>query len=107
MNTKKGTEALQAILDEKACVGVHELLDWQIIQYRKAVDEYRKILSKEQHRCVSWQEAELEFSKMGLENTGEQWRIEYCGLICPERHKCLLALQFLQSRHVEPIHKAG
>ena len=27
-------------------VGIHELIDWQIIQYRKAVDEHRIDLSR-------------------------------------------------------------
>lgn len=89
------------------CVGFHELLDWQIIQYRQAVDEYRKELSKEQHRCVSWQEAEQEFSRMGLKNIGKEWRIEYCGLVCSERKKCLLAMHFLQSCHTEALVKAS
>ncbi len=89
------------------CVGFHELLDWQIIQYRQAVDEYRRELSKEQHRCVSWQEAEKEFSSMGLKGMGEQWRVEYCGLVCPSRSNCLLALHFLNARHIQPMRKVG
>ena len=89
------------------CVGIHELLDWQVIQYRQYVDEYRKELSQEQHRCVSWQEAEQEFSKMNLKSMGEQSRVEYCGLVCPSRSNCLLAMQFLNAHHIEPIHKAG
>lgn len=107
MMTKEKAEEMGVVEQDKECVGFHELLDWQIIQYRQAVDEYRKELSKEQHRCVSWQEAEQEFSSMGIKNMGEQWRVEYCGLVCPQRSKCLLALQFLNARHTEPIYKAG
>ena len=105
------TQAMKGTMDgvekELECVGFHELLDWQIIQYRQAVDEYRKELSKEQHRCVSWQEAEREFCRMDLNNMGEQWRVEYCGLVCPSRSKCLLALYFLNAQHREPLYKAG
>ncbi len=89
------------------CTGVHDLLDWQIVQYRQCVDEYRRELSHEQHRCVSWQEAEAEFKKMGLENMGDQWRVEYCGLVCPEREKCLIAMHFLNKHHTRMLHKVG
>lgn len=107
MKTRKQAEEMGVVEEGMECAGFHELLDWQIIQYRQTVNEYRVELSKEQHRCVSWQEAEQEFSKMGLSNMGEQWRIEYCGLVCPERNKCLLAMQLLSSLHAEPMHKAG
>jgi len=107
MKTLKHADEMGVVEQDMDCVGFHELLDWQIIQYRQAVDEYRKELSKEQHRCVSWQEAEVEFSKMGLQNMGEQWRVEYCGLVCPHRSTCLLAMHFLNARNVEPMYKAG
>ncbi len=107
MKTRKQAEDMGVVEQDMECVGFHELLDWQIVQYRQAVDEYRKELSKEQHRCVSWQEAEREFSKMGLKNMGEQWRVEYCGLVCPERNTCLLAMHFLNACHTEPMYKAG
>ena len=107
MMTRNKAEEMGVVEQDMECMGFHELLDWQIIQYRQAVDEYRKELSREQHRCVSWQEAEQEFSSMGLKHMGEQWRVEYCGLVCPERNKCLLALHFLNARRVVPMCKAG
>lgn len=107
MITKNKAEEMGVAEQDKECVGIHELLDWQIIQYRQSVDEYRKELSKEQHRCVSWQEAEQEFSKMNLKNLGEQSRVEYCGLVCPHRNNCLVALKYLNARQAEPIYKAG
>jgi hypothetical protein len=107
MITKSKAEELGVMEQDMECVGIHELLDWQIIQYRQSIDEYRKELSREQHRCVSWQEAEEEFSKMNLRSMGEQSRVEYCGLVCPSRSNCLLAMQFLNARYTEPMHKAG
>ena len=108
MTTKnKATEEKGATDNNMECAGIHELLDWQIIQHRQSVDEYRKELSKEQHRCVSWQEAEQEFSKMNLKSLGEQSRVEYCGLVCPHRSTCLVAMQYLNARHTEPLYKAG
>ena len=107
MKTKKHVEELGVVAGGKACKNIHDLLDWQILQYRKSVDEYRVELSKEQHRCVSWQEAEQQFSHMGVDRKGEQWRVEYCGLVCRDRNSCLLAMQFLTKHHVEPIHMAS
>ncbi len=107
MTKKDKAEKTGAVESDMECVGIHDLLDWQIIQYRQSVDEYRKELSKEQNRCLSWQEAEQEFSKMNLKSMGEQSRVEYCGLVCPSRKNCLLAMQFLNARHVEPMYKVG
>lgn len=107
MMTRSKARETRVVDGDMKCVGFHELLDWQIIQYRQAVDEHRRELSKEQHRCVSWQEAEKDFSRMGLKNMGEQWRVEYCGLICSHRNKCLLAMHLLNARHTEQVCKAG
>lgn len=89
------------------CIGIHELLDWQIVQYRQAVDEHRLDLSKAEGRCVAWQDAEKDFNSHDRAMMGEKWRVEYCGLICPSRKNCLTALHFLHKKHVEPIHKVG
>ena len=108
MMTKTKADEKTAVAENgMECVGIHELLDWQIIQYRQSVDEYRKVLSKDQHRCVSWQEAEQEYSKMNLKSLGEQSRVEYCGLVCPHRSTCLVAMQFLNARQTDAIYKAG
>ena len=107
MITKNKAEEMGVVEQGMECVGIHELLDWQVIQYRQSVDEYRKDLSQEQHRCVSWQEAEQEFSKMNLKSLGEQSRVEYCGLVCPHRTNCLQAVQFLNAQHTESFCKVG
>ncbi len=107
MKTRKKTEPIAAADQDMGCAGFHELLDWQIIQYRQAVNEYRLELSKELHRCVPWQEAEHEFASMGLHYMGAQWRTEYCGFICSQRKQCLLAMQFLDVRDAESMHRVG
>ena len=89
------------------CNGIHELLDWQIIQYRRAVDEHRQDLSKLEGRCVAWQEAEKDFNADDRAIMGEKWRVEYCGLVCPHRANCLTALHFLRSKNTEPLARAG
>lgn len=103
-NTEKAVGMLGI---ETNCAGVHELVDWQIVQYRQAVDAHRHDLSKVEGRCVAWQEAEQDFSKGDLAKMGEKWRVEYCGLVCSSRSKCLIALHFLHSKKTEPLYKAG
>jgi len=99
---------LKEMIGEGAsCVGVHELIDWQIVQYRQAVDEHRIDLSKAEGRCVAWQEAEKDFSNGDRAKLGEKCRVEYCGLLCPSREKCLIALRFLRSKNTEPLYRAG
>lgn len=89
------------------CAGIHELIDWEIVQYRDAVNTHRVDLSKAEGRCVAWQEAEQDFNIHDRAAMGEKWRVEYCGLICPSRKKCLTALHFLHSRQTEPVYKVG
>jgi hypothetical protein len=99
------TEANQK--ETGSCVGVHELIDWQVVQYRQAVDAHRLDLSKVEHRCVSWQEAEHDFNTHDRSVMSEKSRVEYCGAVCPHRNKCLIALHFLQSKKTEPLYRFG
>jgi hypothetical protein len=89
------------------CAGIHELIDWQIIQYRTSVDAHRLDLSKAKGRCVAWQDAEKDFNGSDRAVMGEKWRVEYCGSVCPSRNKCLIALHFLRSKKTEPLYRAG
>ncbi|WP_372808343.1 hypothetical protein [Pontiella sp.] len=91
----------------RSCTGIHELLDWQIVQYRRAIDAHRLDLSKAEGRCVAWHEAEQDFNAHDRRRMAEQSRIEYCGLFCPDRNKCLTALHFLHQKKTEPIYKVG
>ena len=106
MNTQKDIKGAK---DNGAqCVGIHELIDWQIIQYRTAVDEHRHHLSKAEGRCVAWQEAEQDFNADDRRNMSDKWRVEYCGLLCKERKNCLVALRFFEGlRPDEKVHKVG
>lgn len=89
------------------CVGIHELIDWQIIQYRKEVDAHRLDLSKVEGRCVAWQEAEKDFNATDRAVMGKKWRAEYCGSVCPTRDTCLIAAHFLLFKKTEPLYRAG
>lgn len=94
-------------LNSDICASVHELIDWQIIQYRRAVDEHRADLSKAEGRCVAWQDAEKDFSKHDQARIAENSRVDYCGLVCSNRSKCLIALRFLQSKNTQPLYRVG
>ncbi|MBN2163928.1 MAG: hypothetical protein JXR25_14425 [Pontiellaceae bacterium] len=91
----------------KSCLGFEGLLDWQISQYHHVVDGTRKDLSRERGRCLSWRETENIMKKTDLRSAGMQWRMEYCGLLCPNRNGCLIALHFSQACRNVSIHKAG
>jgi hypothetical protein len=89
-----------------ACVGIHEFIDWEIVQYRREVDEHRLDLSRVEGRCVAWQEAEQDYNATDRAVMEDKWRTEYCGHICPFRENCLTAAQFL-SRQTERFSRAG
>lgn len=55
--TSKSTKTMGVVESDMNSIGFHELLDWQILQYRAEVNEYRRDLSLAEGRCISWQEA--------------------------------------------------
>ncbi|MDF7800615.1 hypothetical protein P4C99_14150 [Pontiellaceae bacterium B1224] len=63
---QKSTKTMGVVERDMNSIGFHELLDWQILQYRQVVDEYRRDLSIAEGRFVSWQEAEVCFSGNGI-----------------------------------------
>jgi len=107
MIAMKNKNLTETMVESGWCIGVHELIDWQIIQYRRAVDTHRIDLSKAEGRCVAWQEAEKDFSRGDRDTLGEKCRGEYCGLLCPSRGKCLIALRHQNSAGTEPLYRAG
>ncbi len=107
MKKQEHTKVNRQLENDTNCVGIHELLDWQIIQYREEVSAHRLDLSKAEGRCVAWQEAEMDFNKGDRAVMGKKWRVEYCGHLCPSRSNCLVALHFLQSKKTEPFYRAG
>ena len=93
--------------DGEHCAGIHELLDWQIIQYRKEVAAHRADLSRAEGRCVAWQEAEQDFNAQDRAVMGNKWRVEYCGSTCQFRENCLVAAHFLQKQKPQRLSRAG
>jgi len=107
MNMQKNDTLKNAPEGNRECVGIHELIDWQIIQYRQAVDAHRLDLSKVEGRCVAWQEAEKDFNSRDRAAISDKSRVEYCGAVCSKRDNCLLALYHLRSRKTEPLYRVG
>lgn len=107
MKNINNTEIKHTVEDDKECVGIHELIDFQIIQYRQAVDAHRIDLSKAEGRCVAWQDAEQDFSRNDRSSLSEKSRVEYCGEVCPHKKNCLIAMHFFQRKKAEPLHRVG
>ena len=107
MKNQKHTKSTGATDNNAKCVGIHELIDWQIIQYRKAVDAHRLDLSKVEGRCVAWQDAEHDFNSHDRDVISDQSRGDYCDHICSSRENCLVALQVLHGKKPEPLYKVG
>ncbi len=105
---QQNTTTVEGVLENgETCVGIHELIDWQIIQYRKSVDTHRHDLSRIEGRCVAWQEAEKDFNAADRAVMGEKWRVEYCGLVCQSRKNCLVALHFARNEEADSLSRAG
>ena len=107
MQKQQTTNMMEVQEDGGHCVGIHELLDWPIIQYRKEVAAHRLDLSKVEGRCVAWQEAEKDFNSADRTVMGRKWRVEYCGSVCPSRDNCLIAMHFLSNQSPERLYRAG
>ena len=107
MQKQQTTDINEAQENGGHCVGIHELLDWQIIQYRKEVATHRLDLSKVEGRCVAWQEAEKDFNSADRTAMGTKWRVEYCSSVCPSKDNCLIAARFLQSNNTESLYRVG
>ncbi|MDF7824554.1 hypothetical protein P4B35_11060 [Pontiellaceae bacterium B12227] len=104
---KDSTNTMGVVESDTNCIGFHELLDWQIVQYRQCIGYHRLDMSIAEGRCVSFKEAERAVSKDEIIALGEQSQVEYCGAVCPSRENCLLALNFLHQKNTEPLHRVG
>jgi hypothetical protein len=104
---QKQTESKETNGKTGTCVGIHEFIDWEIIQYRREVDAHRLDLSRIEGRCVAWQEAEQDYNSADRAVMEEKWRNEYCGHICTFRENCLTAAHFLNHRRPMHLSRAG
>ena len=95
--TRQQRADAEASQKKTSCSALRELMNWQAEKYRTAVVENRWHMSQKQNRYITWQEAELDFCEHNTYGCAEDWRVEYCGEQCVERHNCLLAELFLEN----------
>ncbi len=79
---------------KQACRAFTSLKDWQVMQYRAAVNENQWFMGEKLGREVSWAEAEQDFLKNGYYGCAEKWRTEYCTALCDHCTDCSLAQRF-------------
>lgn len=79
----------------RPCAGFQKLKEWQIAQFRQAVDEDKWYMSEKEGHEVRWEVAEHDFVEHGCYGLALHWREEYCSHICEYSGSCLLAARFL------------
>ena len=81
-------------INQKGCRDHHQLNQWQIRQYRKAVDENKWYMGQRLGRAVEWDEAEYDFLHNGYYGCAPKWRKEYCTSRCDHYPECRLGKLF-------------
>lgn len=77
--------------NRQGCRAFHALKDWQVGQYRKAVDENKWYMGERLGRQVDWAEAEADFLRNGYYGCAPKWRRHYCTSKCMHFATCELA----------------
>jgi hypothetical protein len=76
------------------CKAHLNLTEWQVRQYRDAVNENKWYMSERLGRSVDWEEAEDDFLHNGYYGCAPKWRKEYCMSRCHHFTGCKLGQQF-------------
>ncbi len=80
--------------DKRGCKAFRNLKNWQIDQYRIAVDENKWYMSERSGRYVDWEEAEEDFLHNGYYGCAPLWRKQYCADRCDHFPDCELGKSF-------------
>ncbi len=78
----------------ESCRSYWRLNQWQIRQYRHAIDENKWYMSERLGRAVAWEEAEYDFLHHGYYGCAPRWRKEYCSQHCSFFSDCKLGQLF-------------
>lgn len=78
------------------CQSHYKLNEWQIRQYRQAIEENKWYMGERLGRSVSWEEAESDFLHNGYYGCASKWRKEYCSKRCHHSTECQLGQLFLK-----------
>lgn len=89
-------EQVENCTKDTSCQNFKALTEWQIQNYRNAVNENQWYLGERLEREVTWAEAEQDFLENGYYGCAERWRSEYCSSICSFREDCVLGHQLCQ-----------
>lgn len=81
------------------CRAFRKLKNWQIEQYRKAVDENKWYMNEKSDRFVDWSEAEADFIQNSYYGCAAKWRQEYCSQHCGYFSGCELGIQLCRISH--------
>lgn len=84
----------QTEFKQGACQAFRKLKNWQIEQYRRAVDENKWYMSEKSGRIIGWKEAERDFLQNAYYGCAPKWRKEYCSEHCHFFSGCELGRQF-------------
>lgn len=76
------------------CRSYWKLNEWQIRQYRHAIEENKWYMSEREGRAVGWDEAERDFMHNGYYGCAVKWRKEYCARRCGHFTECKLGQLF-------------
>lgn len=89
-------ESNEAKPRQSGCKAHPKLTEWQVGQYRRAIDENKWYMSEQLGRAVSWEEAEYDFLHNEYYGCAAKWRTEYCTNRCNHFSACTLGKRFLE-----------
>jgi hypothetical protein len=89
-------DASPAQAAESGCRAHWKLNEWQVRQYRRAIDENKWYMGERLGRVVSWEEAEYDFLHNGYYGCAPKWRKEYCSMRCHHFSSCTLGQRFVK-----------
>jgi hypothetical protein len=95
---KPDTKEKQVGSDGLGCKAFQKLKDFQVDQYRIAVDENKWYMAERLNRFVDWEEAEEDFLHHGYYGCAPVWRKEYCASQCPHFATCSLGQHLVKSK---------
>ena len=82
---------------DNGCKSFKKLKDWQVDQYRMAVDENMWYMGERLGRPVDWEEAEEDFLHNGYYGCAPKWRKQYCKDKCTHFATCALGHHFTRN----------
>jgi hypothetical protein len=82
--------------EAQRCRAHQEINEWQIRQYRKAIEENMWYMGEQLGRAVTWEEAEHDFLHNEYYGCAPKWRKTYCANRCHHFMDCILGQRFVK-----------